>query len=179
MVRKGKKEDSLKVSKTRETPNSSPQKLNRTASNGVSPRKVSDGIKQLGPDVVRLLREVWSLLDTDGSGVDRVALQNMLSSLGIVPAGEMATKMVERTGEPVTFAAFVAVMAVSMGNTPEKQELDYAFSAFEDSRGLQESNLKLALQEEGLSSDEISAVWKRYTRRGKFDKQAFVDAMGI
>lgn len=179
MGRKNKQDGDLKVSKTRETQNTPKKEGGRASSGGVSPRKVSDGIKQLGPNVVRLLREVWSLLDTDGSGVDRSTLQNMLSSLGMAPADTMAARMIERTGEPVTFAAFVAVMAVSMGNTPEKQELDYAFSAFEDSRGLQEGELKRSLQDEGLTSGEINEVWKRYTKRGSFNKQAFVDAMGI
>lgn len=153
---------------------------------GVNPRKVSEGIKQLPPGAYRFVRESYLMLDSDGSGdVTKETLKDMLASIGLRDSHDkLLNAMLERSGQPITFAGYLAVMGELLSELPSKENLDIMLEAFQNKDGsLDEADLKTALLAEGLTADDIDSVMRRFskpTRSGDvFDAKAFVSAMSI
>lgn len=155
-------------------------------SQGVNPRKVSEGLKQLPPDAYRFVRESYLMLDSDGSGsVTKDTLKDMLASIGLRdPDDKLLNAMVERSGEPITFAGYLAVMGELLAELPSREELDIMLEAFQNKDGtIDEEDMKTALRAEGITSEDIESVMRRFskpTRHGDvFDAKIFANAMSI
>lgn len=150
-----------------------------------SERKVSEGLIQLLPDAYRFVRESFLLLDSEASGdVSRETLKHMLTSLGMRASDARLDEMLARTGEPLNFAAYLAVMSEIFQHMPEESELAAMFDAFKRSDGsLDAPALTGALREQGLADSDIDAVFNRYskiTANGRaFDVNAFVASVSI
>ena len=168
----------------RSTP-AEPPAQSRTASSG-SARKVSDGLKQLPQAAYSFVRESYLMLDSEGTGsVSKATMKDMLASLGLRDENDKRIDaMLERTGEPITFASYLAVMGELLGDLPTREELDMMLEAFQRKDGsIDERDMREALMEEGLKPAEIDAVIARFakpTRQGQsFDVKKFASAMSI
>lgn len=160
----------------------------RTASEELrraSERKVSEGLIQLLPGAYKLVRESFLLLDSDATGdVSRENIKNMLVTLGIRNNSATLDSMLERSGDPVNFASYMAIMSELFHDLPEEADLKQMFDCFRRKDGsLDSQELTTALKTQGLTSEEIDKVFEQYskmTANGKlFDTKAFISTMSI
>lgn len=165
-------------------PNSSPSP--RRVSSGVNPRKVSAGLKQLPPSAYQFVRESYLMLDSDGTGsVSRSTLKEMLKSIGMHEVSDNTLdEMLDRTGEPITFAGYLAVMGDLLADLPPRDEMDLMLDAFKLKDGsFDERAMEQALLSEGLSKEEIKTVMKRFSKPSRkgdvFDYSAFARTMSV
>ena len=167
-------------------PQSSRQSSRQSSASKVSPRKVSEGLRQLPPNAYRFVRESYLLLDSDGSGsVSRETLRDMLASLGMQDPGDRRlNSMLERSGDPVTFAGYLSVVGELLADLPSQEEMDVMLEAFQTSDGkFDEKDMRSALLEEGLSAKEIDSVIARFAKPSRygpvFEAKAFGSTMSI
>lgn len=148
-----------------------------------SQRKVSEGLIQLLPDAYKFVRESFLLLDSEAKGdITREALRTMLVNLGM--SDKRLDEMLARTGEPVNFAAYLAIMSEMYYSFPQKSDLNLMFDTFRNKNNeLDVRKLKEALLEEGLTHEEIDKVFERHSKLTKqgtsFDVNSFITAMSI
>lgn len=158
----------------------------RRVSSGVNPRKVSAGLKQLPPSAYQFVRESYLMLDSDGTGsVSRSTLKEMLKSIGMHEVGDSTLdQMLDRTGEPITFAGYLAVMGDLLADLPPRDEMDLMLDAFKMKDGsFDERAMEQALLSEGLSKEDIKTVMKRFSKPSRrcdvFDANAFACTMSV
>lgn len=155
---------------------------------GVEPRKVSDSIQQLEPAAMRLVRDSYNLLDSDGSGaVSKQSLQDMMVSLGRRPDEKTMSAMLERCGASETeqfgFANYLVTMSELVRDLPTTEELETFFTAFETNGQIDSSELRQELKSQGLTDLQIDLVFKRFEKQKgvsrSFDSKSFVSLMGV
>lgn len=146
------------------------------ASTGSAKRSVSGAFNQLGPGLVRELKEAFTLIDKDGDDViSDMDLHEILGSLGQTPDPEVVHAMLSEMHGPVTLSAFLTTMAAYLSEISAKEDLVQAFEAFESSNGqVKCSDLRDALLQQGMSSDEIDMVLSRFTKSSGFAGDVFL-----
>lgn len=148
-------------------------------------RNVSESLSLLSPAALRMLRESYTLLDSDGTGeISRQALKEMLLSLGCNADAKHIDTMIERTGEPLTFPAYLGVMSELVHDLPPRMETESLLEAFEKTdRTIDISDLREALLEQGQNRADVDSFLEKFVRRTRngmvFNTQEFLDVMSI
>mmetsp|Transcript_8536 Transcript_8536/g.12591 ORF Transcript_8536/g.12591 Transcript_8536/m.12591 type:complete len:150 (-) Transcript_8536:19-468(-) len=92
---------------------------------------------KLNDDEIEELKEIFNLVDTDGSGeIDKHELGSLLNTLGIHPSKEELDSMMEEvdadgSGE-IDFGEFCAVMATKVESAYTAEEVKVAFKLFQE-----------------------------------------------
>ena len=161
-------------------------KVETRKGSGVEPRKVSDSIQQLDTTAMRLVRDSYNLLDSDGSGsVSKQALKDMMRSLGQQPDEDAIDQMMKDAGgeDSFGFANYLVLMSKLVKDLPAADELTTMFSAFEKDGVLDVNSLRTSLEPYGISTQELDAVLKKFPKRSgmnrSFDAKAYSAVMGI
>lgn len=167
---------------------SKPERAESRNASGVEPRKVSDSIQQLDPAAMRLVRDSYNLLDSDGSGaVSRQALQDMMVSLGRRPNGKVIDDMLKRCGAEADgqfgFANYLVMMSEIIKELPTNEDLESYFTAFETNGRIDSAELRKELRTQGVTDEQIDLVFKKFEKQKgvsrSFDSKSFVSLMGV
>ncbi|KAK9458819.1 EF-hand [Lipomyces oligophaga] len=143
-------------------------------------RIASGTFTQVTQSQINQIKESFTMLDGDRDGViSRGDLEQMLSSLGQIPSSATIDKMMSNMPTPLQFPTYLTTMSSILARfSNNKEELIKAFSAFDDDDCGQADaeDLKEALIESGLTSDQIDRCFKPYLKdsRGK-EKLAYKD----
>lgn len=151
---------------------------------GPSLRKVSEGLRQLSPEAVRLLREAFSLIDKDGLGaITKDQLQSVTKSVGLYTDDATLSKMLDETGEPITFPNFLAVMADQISGLVSHEKLDGLLGAFSNDSEVDVADLTSVLLERGLDRSEVDQLMAEFTKQTQngtvFDRKSFLNTLSI
>lgn len=132
-------------------------------------RTISGAFNQLGPGLVRELKEAFTLIDKDGDDViSDMDLHEVLVSLGQTPDPQEIRAMLQEMPSPVTLSAFLTNMATHLSVVSGKEDMLRAFQAFETNGQVDCTELRSALIDQGMSGSDVDMVLSRFTKQSGF-----------